>query len=103
MDAKAPATDAILRASIAREAIGQSLDLLGNVEERVDGRDLVDRDPTRAAALLTDSLVAIGRASDAGVAASSLDPLRGRIERGLDTFFAGRQPSCIGPARRSMG
>jgi hypothetical protein len=81
-------TDAILRASVAREAIAQAMDLLGTVEERVDGRDLVDRDPTRAAALLTDSLEAIGRASDAGVAAGSLDPLRGRIERGLDTIFA---------------
>jgi len=81
-------TDAIRQASIARAAIAEALDLLGTVEERVDGRDLVDRDPTRAAALLTDSLAAIGRASDAGVAVDSLDPLRGRIERGLDTIFA---------------
>ncbi|MEO8638989.1 MAG: hypothetical protein ABI458_03625 [Chloroflexota bacterium] len=81
-------TDAILRASIARAAIAETIDLLGTVEERVDGRDLIDRDPTRAAALLTDSLAAIGRASDAGVAPVSLDPLRGRVERGLDTIFA---------------
>ena len=81
-------TDAILRASIARAAIAEALDLLATVDERVDGRDLVDRDPTRAAALLTDSLAAIGRAAEAGVAPASLDPLRGRIERGLDTIFA---------------
>ena len=81
-------TDAILRASIARAAIAEALDLLGTVDERVDGRDLIDRDPTRAAALLTDSLAAVRRASDAGVAADSLDPLRGRIERGLDTIFS---------------
>jgi len=81
-------TDAILRASIARAAIAQALDLLRTVEERVDGRDLIDRDPTRAASLLTDSLTAIGQAAEAGVAPASLDPLRGRTERGLDTIFA---------------
>jgi hypothetical protein len=81
-------TDAILRASIARAAIAEALDLLGTVEERVDGRDLIDRDPTRAATLLTDSLAAIGRASDAGVPPESLNALRGRIDRGLDTIFA---------------
>jgi hypothetical protein len=81
-------TDAILRASVARAAIGEALDLLASVEERVDGRDLVDRDPTRAAGLLTDSLAAIGRASEAGVVAEALDPLRARAERGLDTIYA---------------
>ncbi len=81
-------TDAILRASIARTAISDALDLLGTVEERVDGRDLVDRDPTRAAGLLTDALAAIGRASEVGVAPEALDPLRSRAERGLDTIYA---------------
>jgi len=81
-------TDAILRASVARAAIGEALDLLSTVDERVDGRDLVDRDPTRAAGMLTDALTAIGRASDAGVPADSLEPLRGRVDRGLDTIFA---------------
>ncbi|MGZ6255474.1 MAG: hypothetical protein ACXWMB_00470 [Candidatus Limnocylindria bacterium] len=81
-------TDAILRASVARAAIGEALDLLGTAEERVDGRDLVDRDPARAAKVLTDSLAAVQRAADAGVASASLDPLRSRIERGLDTIFA---------------
>ena len=81
-------TDAIQRASIARAAVGEALDLLTTVEERVDGRDLVDRDPARAATLLTGSLAAIGRASEAGVAADALDPLRGRIEGGLDTIYA---------------
>ncbi|MEP7041041.1 MAG: hypothetical protein ABI864_05635 [Chloroflexota bacterium] len=81
-------TDAILRASVARAAIAEALDLLTAVDERVDGRDLVDRDPPRAAGLLTDALTAIGEASDAGVAPESLEPLRGRVERGLDTIFA---------------
>lgn len=81
-------TDAILRASVARAAIAEALDLLGTVEERVNGRDLVDRDPTRAAGLLADSLDALERAAEAGVAPASLDPLRGRAERGLDTIFA---------------
>jgi len=81
-------TDAILRASIARAAIGDALDLLGSVDERVDGRDLVDRDPTRAAGMLTDALAAVERAGEAGVASASLNPLRDRIERGLDTIYA---------------
>jgi streptogramin lyase len=81
-------TEAILRASAARAAIGEALDLLGTAEERVDGRDLVDRDPARAAKILTDSLAAVRRAADAGVASASLDPLRSRIERGLDTIYA---------------
>ena len=81
-------TDAILRASVARAAIGEALELLGTVEERVDGRDLVDRDPGRAERLLEDSLAAVGRASGAGVPDAALDPLRTRIDRGLDTVFA---------------
>lgn len=81
-------TEAILRATIAREAIGQALDLLDAVEERVDGRDLVDRDPARAAGFLTDSLAAIERASTAGVAGDALEPMRRRAERGLDAIFA---------------
>lgn len=81
-------TDAILRASVARAAIGDALDLLTTVDERVDGRDLVDRDPARAAGLLTEALTSIGRAADNGVAPDALEPLRGRVERGLDTIFA---------------
>jgi hypothetical protein len=81
-------TEAILRAAIARSAITEALGLLGTIEERVDGRDLVDRDPGHADRLLEDSLAAVGRASDAGVPATSLDPLRARIERGLDAVFA---------------
>ena len=81
-------TDAILRASIARAAINQALRLLGTVEERVNGRDLTDRDPRRAGGLLQGSLAAVQRASAAGVAAASLEPLRARIDRGLDAIFA---------------
>ena len=81
-------TEAILRASVARAAIAEALDLLSTVDERVDGRDLIDRDPARAAGLLTDSLAAVGRAAEAGVAADSLDPMRSRIEHGLDSIFA---------------
>ena len=80
-------TDAILRATIAREAITKALDLLGTVEERVDGRDLVDRDPSRAEGLLEDSLAEVERASAAGVEAASLAPIRGRIDHGLDAIF----------------
>ena len=41
-------TDAIPRATIARDSIAEAVELLAAVEERVDGADLVDRDPERA-------------------------------------------------------
>lgn len=81
-------TDAILRASAARSAINEALGLLSTVEERVNGRDLVDRDPSRAERLLERALAAVGKASDAGVADAALDPLRTRVDRGLDTVFS---------------
>ena len=81
-------TDAIPRASIARAAIGEALRLLATVEERVDGRDLTGRDPTRADVLLEGSLAAVERAAAAGLPPQSLEPLRVRIERGLDAIFA---------------
>lgn len=81
-------TDAILRASAARSAITEALALLASVEERVDGRDLIDRDPARAEGLLERAVTATGRAADAGVPDEGLDPLRARIERGLDTIFS---------------
>jgi hypothetical protein len=80
-------TDAILRASVARAAIGNAMGLLTTVEERIAGRDLVDRDPRRAERLLEDSLTAIDRAAGAGVAEAALEPLRTRAEHGLDTVF----------------
>jgi hypothetical protein len=80
-------TDAILRASVARAAVGQALALLTTVEERVNGRNLVDRDPHRAEGLLEESVTAIDRAAGAGVPQASLETLRTRAERGLDTLF----------------
>ena len=60
-------TEAIPRATTAREAIAEAAELVGQVEERVDGADLVDRDPERAAELLADAHVAIERAAGVGV------------------------------------
>ncbi|MEX1072239.1 MAG: hypothetical protein WED86_00935 [Chloroflexota bacterium] len=80
-------TDAILRASVAREAISEALELSATVAERIDGRDLIDRDPERAEELLGAAAEAVDRAADAGVAASALEPLRARLDRGLDTIF----------------
>jgi hypothetical protein len=81
-------TDAILRASIARSAVTEALGLLAKVEALVGGRGLVDRDPARAETMLEGSLAAVVRAADAGVPAAALDPLRGRIDRGLDAIFS---------------
>jgi hypothetical protein len=80
-------TEAIPRATVAREAIAEAAELLGAVEERVDGADLVDRDPERATELLADAHGAIGRAADAGVPAQALGGLLARVDRRLDALY----------------
>ena len=80
-------TDAIPRATIARAAIAETVELLSAVEERVDGADLVDRNPERATELLAEAHAAIERAAGAGVAATELEPLRGRVELRLDALY----------------
>lgn len=80
-------TDAIPRASIARESIGEAVELVGAVEDRIDGVDLVDRDPDRAVELLADAHAAVLRASSAGVDDGELAPLRRRIDRRLDALY----------------
>ncbi len=80
-------TDAIPRAATARQAIREAAALVREVEERVEGADLVDRNPERAANLLADAHAAIERAAGVGVAADELAPLRGRVERRLDALY----------------
>ena len=80
-------TDAIPRASIARESIAEAVELVGVVEDRVDGVDLVDRDPERAVELLADAHGAVLRASGVGVDDDELAPLRRRIDRRLDALY----------------
>ncbi|MCV0402152.1 MAG: hypothetical protein K5924_00420 [Chloroflexi bacterium] len=92
-------TDAIPRATVARESIAEAVRLLDAVEERIEGADLVDRDPERAVELLADAHAAIGRAADAGVAEGELAVLGGRIDRRLDALYGvtrvGTAPSLI--------
>jgi hypothetical protein len=78
--------DAIPRAATARQAIGEAAALIGEVEERVEGADLVDRNPERAGNLLADAHAAIERAAGVGVVADQLAPLRRRVERRLDAL-----------------
>ena len=80
-------TDAIPRASIARISIGEAVGLVRAVEERVEGADLVDRDPERATELLGEAHAAVARAASAGVQADQLAPLRRRIDRRLDALY----------------
>ncbi len=80
-------TEAIPRATIAREAITEATGLLRSVDERVDGADLVDRDPERATELLADALAATERAVAAGVAEPQLAGLQQRIDEGLDALY----------------
>jgi hypothetical protein len=80
-------TEAIPRASTARQAIADAVELVGTVEERVDGADLVDRDPERATELLADAHAAVERAAGVGVAPEQLAALRGRIDRRLDALY----------------
>ena len=90
-------TEAIPRASIARESIAEAVELVAAVEERVDGADLVDRDPERAVELLSDARVAVARASSVGVADGELAPLLGRIDRRLDALYQVARVD-VGPA-----
>lgn len=80
-------TEAIPRASVARASIAEAVELVGVVEERIGGADLIDRDPERASALLTDARAAIERAAGAGVADLELASLRGRVDRRLDALY----------------
>ncbi|MEO5987201.1 MAG: hypothetical protein ABIW50_05370 [Candidatus Limnocylindria bacterium] len=80
-------TDAIPRATVARTSIAAAVEVLAAVEERVDGADLVDRDPERALELLADAHLSVARAADAGVSGDDLAPLAGRIERRLDALY----------------
>jgi hypothetical protein len=80
-------TDAIPRATVARQAIAEAAALIATVEERVDGADLVDRDPERATGLLDDAHAALGRAVAAGVPDAQLSRLRGRIDGRLDAVY----------------
>jgi hypothetical protein len=81
-------TEAILRATVARTAIIEAQGLLAQVAERIDGRDLIDRKPDRAKELLNSAFVAISRAEEAGVPATSLAGMQLVVDRGLDTIYA---------------
>jgi len=90
-------TDAIPRAAIARESIFEAVDLVSTVERRVDGADLVDRDPAHASELLAGAHAAVERAAAAGVAGDQLAPLRARIERRLDALYLVARADTIAP------
>lgn len=80
-------TEAIPRASIAREALSEAVSQLAEVEARVDGANLVDRDPQRATDLLTQTAAALEHASEAGVADDQLAGLRGRLDTHTDALY----------------
>ena len=80
-------TDAIPRAQVARAAITSAHDLVAQVEDQVDGRDLVARAPEQAKELLDEAFGAVEQAAGAGVAESELEPLRARVDRGLDALY----------------
>jgi hypothetical protein len=80
-------TEAIPRAAIAREAILEAVALLRAVEERVEGADLVDRDPVRATTMLADAHAAIERAIGVGISEPQLAHLVERIDRRLDALY----------------
>ncbi len=80
-------TEAIPRAAVAREAVGQATDLIGRVEEEVEGRNLVDRAPDRAKELLDDAFAQVERAAGVGIGSVQLDPLRARVDDALDQLY----------------
>lgn len=77
-------TDAIPRATVARESIAEAVELLGIADARVRGADLVDRDPEAATALLAAAQSALERALTAGVPSRQLSVLLRRLEGSLD-------------------
>ncbi|MEP7081879.1 MAG: hypothetical protein ABI841_02760 [Chloroflexota bacterium] len=77
-------TDAIPRATVARESIADAAALLAAVDARVGGADLVDRDPERARTHLAAARAALERALAAGVTSRQLTVLLGGVEDSLD-------------------
>ena len=71
----------------ARLAITDAQRLVAEVEDQVDGRDLVARAPEQAKTVLDEAFGAVERAAGAGVAAAELEPLRARVDRGLDALY----------------
>jgi serine/threonine protein phosphatase PrpC len=80
-------TDAIPRAALARAAIGQAQQLVDQVAQEVDGQDLVVRNPDRAKGYLNDAYAALQQALAAGIPASELAGLEGRVDSGLDALY----------------
>ena len=81
-------TQAIPRLAVARESVAEAEEFIAAVEDRIDGQDLVERDPERAKELLADAQRAIDRAEGAGVPAAALEPLRIRVDGRLDALYA---------------
>ena len=81
-------TEAIPRARIASESIAEAQELMAGVEEQVDGRTLLARDPEQATELLNDAHAALARAGAAGVSAAALEPLQRRVDGGLDVIHS---------------
>ncbi|HKO33232.1 MAG TPA: hypothetical protein VJY85_05755, partial [Candidatus Limnocylindria bacterium] len=81
-------TQAIPRATVARQAIEETHALMAQVDEEVDGHDLIDRAPESATELLNQAFAAIENAAVAGVRPSALNPLRDRVDAGLDRIYA---------------
>jgi hypothetical protein len=81
-------SDAIPRASLARAAITETQQLVAKVGAKVDGRDLIDRDPARARDVLNEAAQALQQAAAAGVAVEDLAVYRRSVEKGLDAIYA---------------
>ena len=80
---------------------------MADVDEKVDGHDLVDRAPETATALLNRGIRRLERAALAGVRPSALNPLRDRVDSGLDRIYAvariGEASTLVGPRGRIPG
>lgn len=81
-------TQAIPRLTVAREAVAEAQERIAAVEDRIDGQDLVERDPEQAKDLLANAERALDRAEGVGVSESALEPLRIRLDGRLDALYA---------------
>ncbi len=90
--------DAIPRATVARDAIGEAAELLAAVDERIGGADLLDRDPDVAGDILASAQSALDVALGAGVPRAELAALLGGVEERRDRLYGVRRigaPSVV--------
>lgn len=97
-------TEAIPRARVASQSIAEAQELVERVDEEVEGRSLLERDPELATTFLNDAHAALAQAAAVGVSTTALEPMQLRVDGGLDVIYAvarlGRASTVVDLAER---